>query len=127
MSPGIDGVGSGLGDLANLAQTERALRTARTASAGGLSETGHEKIAAGAQKFEELFAQLIVKEMGRALPEGFFGTGAGSDVFEGWMAEHLGAQIARNDGLHMAGLLERELGDKNAADAKTEAAKESQP
>jgi Rod binding domain-containing protein len=78
-------------------------------------DTPERDTAQAAQKFQELFAQVLVKEMSRALPEGFFGQGAGADVFEGWLAEHLGAQLARNDGLGMGSLLEHGLGQKSAA------------
>jgi Rod binding domain-containing protein len=55
-----------------------------------------------AQRFEELFASVLVKEMRRSLPDGFFGDGAGKDVFEGWFDEHVGRALAERGGLGLA-------------------------
>lgn len=71
--------------------------------------------AGAAQEFERLFATLLVKEMRATLPEGFFGEGAGSDVFDGWLDEHLGSALAEGRGLGLRVALERDLGLKEAA------------
>ena len=65
-----------------------------------------------AAKFEALFASLLVKEMRKALPEGFFGTGADGDIYGGWFDEHLGAAIAKDGGLHLEALVERGIRDR---------------
>lgn len=70
-----------------------------------------------ASKFEALFATQLVKEMRKTLDDGFFGSGAGSDVYEGWLDEHLGTALARGRGLGLADSLARSLGEK-AAEAK---------
>ncbi len=64
--------------------------------------------------FEKLFASLLVKEMRSTLGDGFFGQGPGSDVFGGWLDEHLGSALCDGPGLGLAsslreGLLQRRL------------------
>ena len=55
-------------------------------------------------KLEALFATMLVKELRKALPnEGFFGDGKGADVFNGWMDEFLGQQLADDGALDLAG------------------------
>lgn len=87
--------------LARLSSAQRELRK------GDVSEA--------AREFERLFATLLVKEMRSTLPEGFFGKGAGSDVFDGWLDEHLGKSLADGRGLGLRISLERDLGLKQSA------------
>lgn len=68
-----------------------------------------------AREFERLFATLLVKEMRATLPDGFFGEGAGTDVFDGWFDEHLGTALSEGRGLGLRVSLERDLGLKQAA------------
>ena len=68
-----------------------------------------------AREFERLFATLLVKEMRATLPEGFFGEGAGSDVFDGWFDEHTGSALSEGRGLGLRVALERDLGLEQAA------------
>lgn len=63
-----------------------------------------------AKSFEELFARQLVRELRRGLPEGFFGKGVGADAFESWLDEHLGAQLARDGALGIAGMLKTQWG-----------------
>lgn len=98
---------SGLPPVAQTAGLER-LGAARRELRRG--DVGH-----AAQEFERLFATLLVKEMRSTLPEGFFGGGAGSDVFDGWFDEHLGTSLAEGRGLGLRIALERDLGVKQAA------------
>jgi Rod binding domain-containing protein len=67
-----------------------------------------------AREVEGLFAQLFVKELRRGLGEGFFGQGAGSDTFEGWLDEHLGESLARDGVLDLAGRIRTSLEQKRA-------------
>lgn len=62
-----------------------------------------------AQRFEELLATLLVKELRRALPDGLFGQGPGADVFEGWFDEHLGQSLARGGALGLAEIVQEGL------------------
>ncbi|HVS20099.1 MAG TPA: rod-binding protein [Planctomycetota bacterium] len=78
-------------------------------------ELGRGEVGDAAREFERLFATLLVKEMRSTLPEGFFGGGAGSDVFDGWFDEHLGASLAEGRGLGLRIALERDLGLKQTA------------
>lgn len=68
-----------------------------------------------AMEFERLFATLLVKEMRRGLSEGFFGGGAGADVYEGWLDEHLGSALSDGRGLGLRIALEHELGGDRPA------------
>ena len=77
--------------------------------------------AEAAAKFEQLFAALLVKEMRKALPEGFFGEGAGGDIYGGWFDEHLGGAIARTGALHLKPLVESGIAGATAARAYEEA------
>jgi Rod binding domain-containing protein len=96
-------------DVQSLAgmQGERALAAARAASAQGNG-------AHAARDFERLLATQLVKELRRGLPEGFFGSEAGSDVFEGWFDEHLGDALCEGRGLGLRFALDRELGPRAA-------------
>ena len=80
-----------------------------------------------AEKMEALFATLLVRELRRALPDGFFGKSAGADTFEGWFDQHLGQALADSDALGLAGQikvsLEMKLGAEEAeAEAESDAA-----
>ena len=67
------------------------------------------------KKVESLFASILVKELRKALPDqGFFGSGPGADVFNGWMDEFLGEQLARDGALHLAGRVETALNERKA-------------
>jgi Rod binding domain-containing protein len=94
---------------------------ARTAAAGSTESLARSLRDAGAdeaaKKFEALFATMLVKEMRKALPEGFFGEGAGGDIYGGWFDEHLGGAIARTGALHLTPIVERGMANQAAARA----------
>lgn len=74
-----------------------------------------------AAKFEALLATTLVKEMRKALPEGgFFGKASGSDVFNGWMDEHMGRALAESGALDLAGMIKTSIGNKQAEQASLE-------
>jgi Rod binding domain-containing protein len=87
---------------------EAALGAARAAAGRG-------EAVEAALEFEQLFATLLVKEMRRGLSEGFFGGGAGADVYEGWLDEHLGSALSEGRGLGLRIALEHELGGDASA------------
>jgi len=93
----------------------------RAQEARDAAESGESDQAA--QKFEALLATTLVKEMRKALPEGFFGKGAGSDVFEGWLDEHIGNALAESGALDLAGMIKFGIGTKEAADGGPEGAR----
>lgn len=68
-----------------------------------------------ATRFEALLATQLVKEMRRSLDDGFFGNGPGSEVFEGWLDEHLGEALVRGRGLGLTDGIATSLGGKLAA------------
>ena len=106
--PGLNATGA---DEAGLLR--RAQAAGRAAASGDTD--------AAAQRFEELLATQLVKELRRALPDGFFGGGPGADVYEGWLDEHLGASLARSGGLHLSDAIRASLGAKQAAAERGEA------
>ena len=89
------------------------------ADARRLASSGDEH---AADKFESLLATQLVKEMRKSLENGFFGSGPGSDVFDGWMDEHLGEALSKSGALDLASSIRISLGDKQAA---RDAAKEN--
>jgi len=68
-----------------------------------------------AKRFEELLATMLVREMRRGVEQGFFGEGAGADVFEGWLDEHLGRSLARDDVFDLAQAVRLSLGGASQA------------
>lgn len=71
-----------------------------------------------AKKMEALFATLLVRELRRSLPEGFFGKAAGADTFEGWLDQHLGQALADSGALDLAGQIKVSLEAKAAAESE---------
>jgi len=71
-----------------------------------------------ARGFQELLGALLVKEMRASLPEGFFGGGAGGDVYGAWLDEHVGAALAKRDALHLEGIVRESL-DRKARSEET--------
>lgn len=107
----------------------RLAEVAARARLEGLAERATAAAGAGdpakaAEGFESLLATMLVKEMRRALPEGFFGTVSGADVFDGWLDEHLGQALAASGALELAGSIRVSLEEKVAAAARTSAAEE---
>jgi Rod binding domain-containing protein len=97
----------------NLPQPD-VMRTLATPSAGGDSLPA-------ARQFEAMLASMLVKEMRSSLSEGFFGKGAGGDVYGGWLDEHIGATLAGRDALHLEGTLRESL-DRKARQADQQGA-----
>ncbi len=62
-----------------------------------------------AKKFQSVFSTLLVKEMRRSLSTGFFGEGAGGDIYSGWLDEHVGQALADRDALHMNDMIQRSV------------------
>jgi Rod binding domain-containing protein len=87
--------------LASLTQStaHEALRSARA---------GETKQAAVA--FESLLGAMLVRELRRALPAGFFGRGAGADTYEAWLDDQVGRTLGERDAFGMRTMLEREIG-----------------
>jgi Rod binding domain-containing protein len=72
-----------------------------------------------AQEIESLFATLLVSEMRKGLGDGFFGSGAGSDTFNGWFDEEIGASLSSRGSLGLADAVHESLiREKAAADAE---------
>ncbi|MDF1800340.1 MAG: rod-binding protein [Planctomycetota bacterium] len=63
-----------------------------------------------ASQFEAMFASMLVTEMRKSMPDGFFGSGPGSDIYGQWFDQHMGAAISKDDGLGLAGMLRAQLG-----------------
>jgi flagellar protein FlgJ len=79
----------------------------RAAESGSPSEAS--------RQFETLFAMMLVRELRRSMPQGMFGNSAGSDVYEGWFDEHLGAALADRDALGIGSMVKVALQRTQAA------------
>lgn len=108
----IDGIDFLQGRSVNLTQSVDA---ARAASVRSDALEGREDEAA--HGFEKILAVQLVREMRRALPDGLFGKGSGSDVFESWFDDHVGSVLADQSTLGLAGMVKTALGGSAAADA----------
>ena len=108
----LQGLGR-VGQLNSDARLEGALEAQESAA------NGDAQLAAA--KFEALLATTLVKEMRKALPEGsFFGKASGSDVFNGWMDEHLGRALSESGALDLAGMIRIGIGSKQAENESLE-------
>ena len=58
-----------------------------------------------ADEFSALLGTMLVKELRKSLPEGFFGEGPGSDIMNGWLDEHVGKTLAEGWDLDIAGMV----------------------
>ncbi|MFT7484674.1 MAG: Rod binding domain-containing protein [Candidatus Paceibacteria bacterium] len=76
-------------------------------------QVGGDHEAAGKQ-FEALMATMLVKEMRKALPNGFFGKGPGSETFGGWLDKSIGDSLADSWNLDIAGMVKTSLDTKQA-------------
>jgi len=108
---------SSIGPGSTTAQLSGARDLAQARGAGRSAEAG--RIEEAATMFESLLATVMVKELRKGLSDGFFGSGAGSDVFEGWLDEHLGNALAATGALDVAGFIRVSLEQKTAAAANT--------
>jgi Rod binding domain-containing protein len=98
----VESAGIPVPDLA----ADRLVARARAATGCARGSSGPQQ---AAREFEMLLATMLVREMRRSLGEGFFGGGAGADVFEGWLDEHLGASLTAGPGLGLREVLAGEL------------------
>ncbi|HUR26639.1 MAG TPA: rod-binding protein [Planctomycetota bacterium] len=98
--------------IAQTAATAQAAELGKKAAALAASSKGDPKAAEVPQQFSKLLATMLVKEMRRALPEGFFGEGAGADIFDGWLDEHMGSALAARDGLRLEGMIAHSMQSK---------------
>ncbi len=75
------------------------------------------------RKFEELFSTMLVREMRKSAKSplsegGVFGKGAGSDVYEGWFDENVGAALASQDSLGLVGMVKANVTRMQNAETK---------
>ncbi len=103
----IDGAALSAVDVTGALSGERADLARSLADAG--------ESAAAAQEFEALLGTMLVKELRRALPTGFFGETSGADTYEGWLDETLGRELAKSGSLDLAGMVKVSLDSKARA------------
>ena len=113
MADALAGIGSEVGAVAGTRQLAAATGARERAAEGRVEEAAH--------MFEALLATVLVKELRAGLSEGFFGSGPGSDVFEGWLDEHLGTALAEGGALDVAGFIRANLTQKQALRAESAA------
>ena len=108
----MDGITNDIG--ARVAST---LRTSDSARASKFAETAARgKAEEAAAMFEELLGTLLVREMRRGLSEGLFGSGAGADVYEGWLDQHVGQSLADSGALDLARSIRMSLAQKQSSE-----------
>ena len=117
MTGEVNALAAQAGSLARAGDLQRAV------DAGAQARNG--KTDQAAKQFEELLATMLVRELRRGLPDGFFGAGAGSDVFEGWLDEHLGRSLARDGVFDLAQEVRVSLGASADVRAAAEDAEEA--
>ena len=54
---------------------------------------------------------MLVKEMRKSLPEGFFGDSADGDIYGAWFDQHVGSAIAKSGALHLRPMVQRGLAE----------------
>ncbi len=99
---------SGMGQLGSAEMTARAKLAVNSAEAPTVQ--AGEDAQEAAKRFEGLLASMLVKELRQTLPEGFFGDGAGADIYAGWLDTHLSEALVESDALGIAGMVKAELG-----------------
>jgi Rod binding domain-containing protein len=68
-----------------------------------------------AEKFEGLFASVLLSEMKKTLPSGsFFGGGPGADVYDGMLERLFGERIAEQGGFGLARFIKEEAARRAA-------------
>lgn len=92
-------------------------------SGGAQDEAEPEMVA---QEMESLFATLLVSEMRKGLGDGFFGTGAGSDTFNGWFDEELGSSLSSRGSLGLADAVREAMIREEAANEAEETRREQE-
>ena len=112
------GANTQIAQTASSAQADRLVQTATSIAAKAKQDV---KGAADApHQFSKLLATMLVKEMRQALPDGFFGEGPGSDIFNGWLDEHIGNSLAERDGLRLEDMIAHSMQTKVDAAAQGE-------
>lgn len=79
-----------------------------------------------AKMFEEVLATMMVRELRRGVEGGFFGSGPGADVYEGWLDQHVGKALADTGALDLAQSIRLSIKDKQA-EAQAAAGNEVKP
>jgi Rod binding domain-containing protein len=115
------GIDTKLAHTVAAAQAEKLGKAAQSLAADARAEAGEARDVP--REFSRLLATMLVKEMRQALPEGFFGATPGSDVFEGWLDEHVGGAIAERDGLRLEELIAQSMRLKVEAAKREESAR----
>lgn len=108
---------SGIDIGPNLPGASQAVFAAQGDELSRLRGASPEKQGEAAERFQALFATMIVREIRRTLPNGFFGGGVGSDTFDSWLDDQLGQTLTESDSLGLAGMLKASISDLNRRDA----------
>lgn len=106
----MDGIQSGVSQ-----QATQAARNSDLVQARGVEAAARKGDSEKASKmFEELLATMLVREMRRELSDGFFGSGAGADIYEGWLDQNVGRALAETGSLDLAQSIRVSLDQKKA-------------
>ena len=98
----MDGLPLNIGSVQGDQSLGRAKELARLAAS---SEEGTAEADQVSEEFSALLGTMLVKELRKSLPDGFFGKGPGSDIMEGWLDEHIGRSLSDGWDLDIAGMV----------------------
>ena len=118
--------GDVMNDISNMNGALEA-RAAQFAAAGAtssdLAQSARNSDEGAADAFESYFARMLVSELRKSLPNGFF-SGSGSDVYGSWFDEKIGESLTRGDALGISKMvrtsLERTAGTISAPPSELE-------
>ncbi|HED65200.1 MAG TPA: hypothetical protein ENJ09_06545 [Planctomycetes bacterium] len=83
---------------------------------GALPKEELEKNEEAAKAFEGYFNTILVKELRKTLPGGFF-SGSGSDVYGSWFDQYVGDTLAERNGLGIGDMIRASLGRRSDPNA----------
>ena len=110
----MEGLGLNVAAVQGDESLARAKALAERAQDAGAAEGATKQVS---EEFSALLGTMMVKELRKSLPDGFFGKGPGSDIMEGWLDDHVGRALADGWELDIAGLVRVGLENEGAEGA----------
>jgi len=114
----MDALSLNTGAIQGERSMDRAKHLAQRMEAAQGSESETNEVA---KEFSALLGTMLVKNLRKSLPNGFFGTGPGTDIMNGWLDEHVGRTLADGWNLDIAGMVRVSLesdGPRSTQDAQ---------
>jgi len=117
----MDALNLNTGSVSGQQSLDRAKQLAMRVASGEADQAEQSTVG---DEFEALLGTMLVKELRKSLPNGFFGGGTGSDIMEGWLDEHVGRSISDGWQLDIAGMVRvnmEQSSDVEASDVQANA------